>query len=54
MAINLDHVTEQITVTDTATNADLTLVSKGTGAVKATNATNMIVYSGGKVATVLF
>ena len=33
MAINLDHVTEQITVTDTATNADLTLVTKGTGAV---------------------
>ena len=31
MAINLDHVTEQITVTDTATNADLTLVTKGTG-----------------------
>jgi hypothetical protein len=33
MAINLDHVTEQITVTDTATDADLTLISKGTGAV---------------------
>jgi hypothetical protein len=33
MAINLDHVTEQITVTDTAANADLTLISKGTGAV---------------------
>jgi hypothetical protein len=33
MAINLDHVTEQITVTDTAANADLTLVSKGTGVV---------------------
>jgi hypothetical protein len=48
MAINLDHVTEQITVTDTAANADLTLVSKGTGAVKATNATNMIVYSAGQ------
>jgi hypothetical protein len=31
MAINLDHVTEQITVTDTAANADLTYVTKGTG-----------------------
>jgi hypothetical protein len=34
MAINLDHVTEQITVTDTAANADLTLVPKGTGVTK--------------------
>jgi len=33
MAINLDHVTQQIAVTDTATDADLTLVSKGTGVV---------------------
>jgi hypothetical protein len=32
MAINLDHVTEQITVTDTATNASLTVQPKGTGA----------------------
>jgi len=45
MAINLDHVTQQLTVTDTAANADLTFVPKGTGAVKATNATNMIVQS---------
>jgi hypothetical protein len=29
MAINLDHVTEQITVTDTATDAGLTFVAKG-------------------------
>jgi hypothetical protein len=34
MAINLDHVTEQITVTDDAANADLTLVTKGTGTVR--------------------
>jgi hypothetical protein len=34
MAINLDHVTEQITVTDTATDVDLTLVTKGTGSHK--------------------
>ena len=33
MAINLDHVTEQITVTDTAANADLTFVPKGTGVI---------------------
>jgi hypothetical protein len=32
MAINLDHVTEQITVTDTAANASLTVNPKGTGA----------------------
>jgi len=32
MAINLDHVTEQITVTDTAANASLTVQPKGTGA----------------------
>jgi hypothetical protein len=32
MAINLDHVTEQITVTDTVANASLTVQPKGTGA----------------------
>jgi hypothetical protein len=41
MAINLDHVTEQITVTDTAANADLTLVSKGTGAVNVNTANGL-------------
>lgn len=33
MAINLDQYTNTLSVTDTATNADLTLVSKGTGVV---------------------
>jgi hypothetical protein len=37
MAINLDHVTQQLTVTDTAANADLTLISKGTGGLKVNN-----------------
>ena len=32
MAINLDHVTQQLTVTDTAANASLTVNTKGTGA----------------------
>ena len=41
MAINLDHVTEQITVTDTAANADLTLVTKGTGAVNVNTANGL-------------
>jgi hypothetical protein len=34
MAINLDHVTQQLTVTDTAANVDLTFVPKGTGVTK--------------------
>jgi len=33
MAINLDQYTNTLSVTDTAANADLTLVSKGTGVV---------------------
>jgi hypothetical protein len=53
MAINLDHVTEQITVTDTAANADLTLVSKGTGNVNLStgNGTQFRVESSGSAAT---
>jgi hypothetical protein len=45
MTINLDQYTNTLNVTDTATNADLNLTPKGTGGVKATNATNMIVQS---------
>jgi hypothetical protein len=41
MAINLDHVTQQLTVTDTAANADLTLVTKGTGAVNVNTANGL-------------
>jgi hypothetical protein len=42
MAINLDHVTEQITVTDTAANADLTYVTKGTGSHKFNNGNGQV------------
>jgi hypothetical protein len=37
MTINLDQYTNTLSVTDTATNADLTLVTKGTGVMKFNN-----------------
>ena len=50
MAINLDHVTEQITVTDTATNASLTVNPKGTGAFNvAAGSSGVNISNGGTV-----
>ena len=53
MAINLDHVTEQITVTDTATNASLTVQPKGTGAFNiAAGSSGLNLSNGGTVTAV--
>jgi hypothetical protein len=50
MAINLDHVTEQIQVTDGATNASLTVQSKGTGAFNvAAGSSGLNISNGGTV-----
>ena len=48
MTINLDQYTNTLSVTDTATNADLNVVPKGTGQTKATNLTSSIVSSVGQ------
>ena len=53
MAINLDHVTEQITVTDTATNASLTVQPKGTGAFNiAAGSSGLNLSNGGTVTAI--
>jgi len=53
MAINLDHVTEQITVTDTAANASLTVNPKGTGAFNvAAGSGGLNLSNGGTVAAI--
>jgi len=48
MTINLDQYINTLNVTDTATNADLTFVPKGTGQTKATNSTSSIMSSVGQ------
>ena len=53
MAINLDHVTEQITVTDTATNASLTVQPKGTGAFNIAAGSSGLNLSNGGTVTAL-
>jgi len=53
MAINLDHVTEQITVTDDATNASLTVQSKGTGAFNVAAGSSGVNISNGGTITAL-
>jgi hypothetical protein len=53
MAINLDHVTEQIQVTDNATNASLTVQSKGTGAFNvAAGSSGVNISNGGTVTAI--
>jgi hypothetical protein len=53
MAINLDHVTEQIQVTDVATNASLTVQSKGTGAFNvAAGSSGVNISNGGTVTAI--
>jgi hypothetical protein len=53
MAINLDHVTEQITVTDDATNASLTVQPKGTGAFNvAAGSSGVNISNGGTVTAI--
>jgi hypothetical protein len=53
MAINLDHVTEQIQVTDGATNASLTVQSKGTGAFNvAAGSSGVNISNGGTVTAI--
>jgi hypothetical protein len=55
MAINLDHVTEQITVTDTAANASLTVNPKGTGAFNiAAGSGGLNLSNGGTVTALTF
>jgi hypothetical protein len=51
MAINLDHVTEQITVTDTGANASLTVNPKGTGAFNVAAGANGLNLSNGGTIT---
>ena len=53
MAINLDHVTEQITVTDTAANASLTVNPKGTGAFNVAAGSGGLNLSNGGTVTVI-
>jgi hypothetical protein len=53
MAINLDHVTEQITVTDTATNASLTVQPKGTGAFNIAAGSSGLNLSNGNTVTAI-
>jgi len=53
MTINLDHVTEQITVTDAASNASLTVNTKGTGAFNvAAGSSGVNISNGGTVTAV--
>jgi hypothetical protein len=53
MAINLDHVTQQLTVTDTATNASLTVNPKGTGAFNvAAGSSGVNISNGGTVTAI--
>ena len=53
MAINLDHVTEQIQVTDVATNASLTVQPKGTGAFNvAAGSSGLNISNGGTVTAI--